>query len=266
MLSVLWALAPRLRPLQAAGGRCILVALALLAACDRAGPMDRLPRRMVWAWERPEDLRSLDPGRWGVAYLAWTFTIRGGDVVVHPRRQPLLLPAGTILMAVARIEVDPAVPGLPGPAQQDLILETILGGLRPEVAGLQVDFDARASARPFYRDLLAGLRRRMPPALPLAMTALASWAFFDDWIRDLPVAEAVPMCFDMGADGPWVRARLERGEDFRVPLAQGATGVCLQEPLPRLPGHWWEGRRRIYVFSHAPWTADRVARAAAAYP
>jgi hypothetical protein len=220
---------------------------------------------MLWAWERPEDLSSLDPRQAGVAYLAWTFTLRGPAVAASPRRQPLKLAPGTALMAVARIEVDHHLPFRAGPAQREQVVTAILDRLRPEVRGLQIDFDARESERPFYRALLEELRGRMAPAMPLSMTALASWALFDGWIRDLPVDEAVPMCFDMGADTLAVRARIEGGADFPVALARRATGVCLQEPLPRLPGHPWD-RRRLYVFSHAPWGRATVARAMEIHP
>lgn len=241
------------------------VAAGLLVSCGPSGRLGGLPRRMLWAWERPEDLRSLDPRSTGVAYLAWTFTLRGQAVAIAPRRQELWLAPGTALMAVARIEVDHREPFAAGPAQRERIVAGILGALRPEVRGLQVDFDARLSERPFYRDLLQDLRNRLPAALPLSMTALASWALFDDWIRDLPVDEAVPMCFDMGADTPVVRLRLQAGADFRVPRARLATGVCLQEPLPRLPGSFWQ-RRRVYVFSHLPWGRATVSRAMEAFP
>lgn len=236
------------------------LSVTLLLSCAPSGRMGALPARMLWAWERPEDLGSLDPRKAGVAYLAWTFTLRGEALATSPRRQPLIVPAGTALLAVARIEVDHGLPFRAGPAQRAALVRGILGRLRPEVLGLQIDFDARESERPFCRALLQDLRREMAPAMPLSMTALASWALFDDWIRDLPVDEAVPMCFDMGADSGAVRSRIRDGADFRVPLARRATGVCLQEPLPRLPGHFWQ-RRRTYVFSHAPWNPARVAQA-----
>lgn len=218
----------------------------------------------MWAWERPEDLRTLDIQKAGVAYLAWTFTLRGDQVERHPRRQALLIPPNTALLAVARIEVDHGHPFTAGQVQRDQVVDGMLQALRPEVRGLQVDFDARVSERPFYRELLLELRRRMPLSMSLSMTSLASWALFDDWIQDLPVDEAVPMCFDMGADTQVVRSRISRGEDFRVPSARKATGVCLQEPLPRLPGHWWESRR-VYFYSHVPWSPETLNKAMDAY-
>jgi hypothetical protein len=89
----------------------------------------RLPRVMLWAWERPEDLRFLAAARQGVAFLARTIELRslpapdtrsesapqahsffGEDVAVnkgvllHPRLQPLAVAKETPLIAVVRIE------------------------------------------------------------------------------------------------------------------------------------------------------------------
>jgi hypothetical protein len=152
---------------------------------------------------------------------------------------------------VTRIEVDPAQPFQPSPALVRETAEAVLRELPPEALGVQVDFDARASQRPFYRELLKELRARMPGDMPLSMTALASWACFDGWIADLPVDEAVPMCFDMGSDTRAIRNRLEHRQDFPVALARRALGVGLREPLP-----WTPRDRRVYVFSHSPWTPE----------
>ena len=54
-------------------------------------PMDNmgLPPIMLWAWERPVDLEYLDTKRYGVAFLAQTLTLKGDEVVLYSRRQPL---------------------------------------------------------------------------------------------------------------------------------------------------------------------------------
>ena len=88
--------------------RLILAAtltLALLASFDRprAAPMDQLPNLVLWAWERPVDLRALPPDV-GVAFLAQTITATARASVVLPRRQPLLVAHTTPLVAVTRIE------------------------------------------------------------------------------------------------------------------------------------------------------------------
>ena len=70
--------------------------------------MSDLPRVILWAWERPEDLRFINPREVGVAYLAETINLRGERVVVRPRLQPLTLAPGTRRIAVARLETDAA--------------------------------------------------------------------------------------------------------------------------------------------------------------
>ena len=229
--------------------------LGLSTACGlRQSPrMKPFPKLMLWAWERPEDLRGLDPAKVGVAYLCQTLTIRAERLERSPRLQPLRVPERTVLMAVTRIEAARGAALVPSPFLRDQIVEAVLHELRPGVKGIQLDFDAKLSERPFYTELLKELRLRMDPTMPLSMTALASWALFDDWIRDLPVDEAIPMCFDMGADANLVHRRLAAHYDFRDPLARRSTGVGLQEPPHWIPGNLFSPRR-VYVFSHLPWT------------
>jgi hypothetical protein len=63
----------------------------------------RLPRLVIWAWERPEDLGTLGSDI-GVAFLAQTITASGAEIAVEPRRQPLRVGDSTVLVAVTRIE------------------------------------------------------------------------------------------------------------------------------------------------------------------
>ena len=46
-------------------------------------------RTVVWAWERPEDLRFPDASKFSVAFLSQTLELTGNEVVFIPRRQPL---------------------------------------------------------------------------------------------------------------------------------------------------------------------------------
>lgn len=71
----------------------------------RAG-LDETPQVILWAWERPTNLRFIDPKEVGVAFLARTIRLRSGEVVVRPRLQPLNLPEGARVIAVARVETD----------------------------------------------------------------------------------------------------------------------------------------------------------------
>src|SRR6266545_419310 len=56
--------------------------------------LNQIPQVVLWAWERPTDLRFIDPKEVGVAFLARTIRLRSGEVVVRPRLQPLNLPEG----------------------------------------------------------------------------------------------------------------------------------------------------------------------------
>jgi len=142
------------------------------------------------------------------------------------------------LMAVVRVETqDSNLP--PADATAAAIAEA---AAIPDVRALQVDFDATLSQRGYYRDLLVDLRRRLPPSIPLSMTALTSWCEADGWIAGLPVVEAVPMLFRMGAGERPART-------FRPALCQSSAGVSVDEPLREPPS-----AARLYIFNPRPWT------------
>src|SRR5687768_3084174 len=162
----------------------LLVALSLSgASCGNFGSRNRLdengfPSLIIWAWERPEELEFLNPGEFGVAFLAQTLTLRDDEVIYKPRHQPLKLPPETKLIAVTRIESQ-KVTGLPtwhSPSQREKVIERVLNTLElPNVSAIQIDFDVAVSERNFYRTLLHELRNSLPDNVPLSMTALASF-------------------------------------------------------------------------------------------
>jgi len=243
-----------------------------------APPPGRLPHLILWAWERPEDLRSA--GRdVGVAFLAQTISVDGDRVHVRPRMQPLRVANDAVLVAVTRIEVHegpanrlrqgyggqeaghhvrnlPDLPDLPGPPGPDTVAAAIAKtAALPRVAGVQVDFDATASQRAFYRELLARLRARLAPGTPLSITALASWCVEDDWLAGLPIDEAVPMLFRMGpVNQPYLHLARSRS-DARAEC-RGALGLSVDEPRAVDAA-----RRRVYLFNPKPWTARMIADA-----
>jgi hypothetical protein len=223
--------------------------LSLLASFDspRAAPIDRLPRLVLWAWERPVDLRALSPDV-AVAFLAQTVTATAGAQVALSRRQPLLVSPHTPLIAVTRIEM----PAGDATAPVAEIARAIAATARlPRVVAVQIDFDATLSQRPMYRQLLHAVRRELPPGLPLSMTALASWCMHDNWLDDLPIDEAVPMLFRMGpAEQAAPQVRL------RAPACGAAIGTSLDEPVRGATA-----RRRVYVFNPQEWTDATVAAA-----
>jgi hypothetical protein len=222
------------------------------AVVERPEPPNGLPRLMLWAWERPTDLRALDADI-GVAFLAQTLIVRNGAVAVGPRRNPLRVSAHTPLVAVTRVESS----GQPlAPAMSTTMAAAIAGTLSlPRVRGVQIDFDAAESERPFYRTLVRQVRQAVGPGVPLSITALASWCAQDRWMAGLPVDEAVPMLFRMGPlQAPYVG--LARSPSAAAAECRGALGTSLDEPL-----HVRAAGRRVYVFTASPWTAASLTQA-----
>lgn len=204
------------------------------------------PRTMVWAWERPEELAFLDAREAGVAFLANTVELRGKGASVRPRMQPLRVSPQARLIAVVRVEARGAA--LTAEQRKSAVDAVVDASRLPRVGAVQIDFDATASQREFYRAIVRDLRARLPQT-PISITALASWCMDDDWMAGLPIDEAVPMLFRMGRDGRSIRARLRAGDDFREPLCRSSAGVSTDEPLPAVPAG-----RRVYWFAPHPWT------------
>lgn len=233
------------------------------------------PPVILWAWERPENLEFIDVKRYGVAFLAQTLILQNDEVLPRPRRQPLKVPENAFVIAVTRIEsvasnsmnrVKPSENNgkittekesatssrakLSDNQRQELV-SLILKTLRlKNVRAVQIDFDATVSERTFYRNLLNDLRAKLPEDMPLSMTALASFCIGDKWISDLPVDEAIPMIFRMGADDKIIKNYLI-GNDFKEPLCQKSYGIASDEPLKDAK---LDASRRLYIFNVRPWT------------
>jgi len=206
----------------------------------------RLPKVMLWAWERPEDLRWIPRGT-GVAFLACTVTMRDGNAVANWRMQPLRVKPSTPVIAVVRIENRGTSLTDELRAQVAKIVDR--AARLPRVRGVQIDYDARLSEHTFYVNLLRDVRRQLPPQESLSITALASWCQGDDWLAGLPIDEAVPMLFRLGAESSEFRALARSGQPFREPLCRVSAGLSTDEPL-MAPA----GTQRVYWFSPRAWT------------
>ena len=213
-----------------------------------------MPRVVLWAWERPVDLRFINPRETGVAFLARTVQLRADEVVVRPRLQPLDLPEGTRVIAVVRVETDARRKPDLSKVQTEKLAAAIAEMARlPNVSNIQIDFDATRSERAFYQAVILEVRRRLSASVALSITALASWCSEDDWISDLPIDEAVPMLFRMGPDSRQIRNRLASGEEFPARPCRNSYGISTDEPLQDL-----SLARRLYVFNPDAWTAQSV--------
>ena len=234
--------------------RAVIATLALCVAPSlvRADPP---PSLVLWAWERPEDLRFAPRGV-GVAYLRATVEVGLAGARVRSRRQPLLVRDDAWRMAVVRVELRPRGATLTPAAQARVVDVLTQAAAAPGVSAVQVDFDAPASQRGAYRAMLVEARRALPRGTWLSMTALASWCVGDAWLdaAAMPVDEVVPMVFTMGRGGAAVLASLREARAFRSPACRGSVGWAVGEPTVSL-----RGVTRRYVFSPRPWTPEGAA-------
>lgn len=230
--------------------------LAALPVAARCAPPAQ-PRLMLWAWERNEDLRFLDPGRTGVAFLAKTLLLENGKVYERPRLQPLRVSSSTYLMAAVRVEA-PKPYGPLSPQQASSAARKIAAVSRLRgVMAVQIDFDAVLSQRKFYRDLIIRVRKELAPGVKFSITALVSWCGGEEWLAGLPVDEAVPMLFRMGPDAPTIRAAYAGGVRPRQALCAGSAGFSLDEPFLPLGGE----NKTVYLFNTQAWTPELLENA-----
>ena len=222
--------------------------VAALAAVGVAGTTPA-PRPVLWAWERPEDLRFVGDAA-EVAVQAGFVVLTGAGVYVRGRRFPVrtATPPTTV---VVHVQIDRhrsltwTAEQRREAAQAVLHFASAASALR-----LQVDFEVRASERHVLLDLLSDVRRGAPRGMKLSMTALASWCDGEHWLDAAPVDEVVPMLFRMGSGAQALRAKLEAGGDFADRRCRSAVGIATDTPLARVPAG-----RRVYVFNPHSWTA-----------
>ncbi len=232
-----------------------LACISLLWCCrnpPQPPPVSTLPPLMLWAWERPEDLRFLDPQTTGVAVLAQTLTLTATGVEQHLRQQPLQLPQGTRRLAVTRLEKHEggSLEGHEAELADLIVSRAIRKGAPENTLGVQIDFDAGLSERGLYVSLLKAVRARLPKAMLLSATGLASWCTPKTWLSDAPVDLWVPQFFRMGNDFKAFRAKLDSPDALPVEC-RSAWGMALDEPFTQRPS------QTLFVFKPAtPWTGE----------
>lgn len=218
------------------------------------------PRLMLWSWEHRDDLRFIDTGKTGIAFLVYTITLKGDRVFTCPRFQPIRFPADAYKMAVIRIESSRQQRPTLSSCQRASLVEQLISRFgKLNVQSWQIDFDATFDQRTFYRQVLGELRSKMPAGIPLSITALSSWCLKDVWIRNMPCDEVVPMFFQMGVARKEAMDLLAKGQIAKLPMQQ-SIGFSVDELkamslVKTLPEH-------VYLFSPQGWN-DRSAQGVA---
>ncbi|HEY9791642.1 MAG TPA: hypothetical protein V6D22_14660 [Candidatus Obscuribacterales bacterium] len=240
---------------------CSATAKEGMPAAGVSGDQPHLPPRVLWAWQRSEDLSYINPRDFGVAYLACHAVLTEDSVLEHWRDQPLHVPPDTVLSPVLRI--DTSRNHAANLSEEQLWkLAKIVGRISalPRTAQVQIDFDAVETERPFYRRLLE-LVKKENPQIRLSITALASWCIFDNWIKDLPVAETVPMLFSLGTERAKVLLYFRTCGDFLVTGCCKSLGLSLEdEEVNKLMIPKAKERTiavRFYVFTKTAWNRKK---------
>ncbi len=226
----------------------ILFALALVPAACVQPPKATSPL-VVWAWERPEDLRFAD-GQAEIAVQSGFVSLEGSIVAARGRRYPLIVQAAPST-ALVHVQIEHDRPLAWTPLLRRQTSAAVLHyATRIPAARVQIDFEVRASERQVLLDVLQDVRRGLPRKIFLSMTALASWCDRERWLDRAPVDEIVPMLFRMQRGDEAIRGRLAAGHDFRHPRCRSALGIAVDTPVPRAPSG-----RRVYLFDRHSWTA-----------
>ena len=227
-----------------------IVAAVLLIASERpSAARDFKPGATVlWAWERPEDLRFAGPGV-EIAAMTGFVVVSGNRVWARGRRFPLEVNPAARRIALVHVQIDRRRPLVMSGELRRVLTAAVLAYARPPgFSAVQIDFEVRASERPVLLNLLRDVRAALPESVPLSITALASWCETEDWLRDAPVDEVVPMLFRMGPAGEDIWAGLGDG-DFKEPECRSAAGLSTDSRIGRL-----KRGRRVYLFDPKPWT------------
>jgi len=234
------------------GGAVQRLGAALAAVLLTAGPASGSPRPsalIVWAWERPEDLRFAGPGV-EIADHSGFMVLAGDRLFARGRRFPLLAAAAAVTTSVVHVQIDRRVRLRWSDALRRRTVDAVVAyGLARRPQRLQIDFEVGASERPVLLGVLAGVAARLPAGTALSMTAIASWCDGERWLDAAPVDEIVPMLFRMGQQGAALRTRLAHGGDFANPRCRTALAVSTDAPIARAPPG-----RRVYLFNPHSWT------------
>lgn len=242
----------------------LLLRFPLAAALLAAGAAQAAPATWLWAWDRPEDLRWIPPGV-GVAYFAAELQIYGEHIRSTRRQAVLRLPPDTPRRPVIHVEAfDRHRPALLDEAAAERWAAALYQAITQLGAGeVQIDFEARAAQRSFYRQVLHTLRAQLPADYRISITALASWCGDAAWLQTLPVDEIVPMFFRLGpAERTLWQARMRAPERLPAPCRTSA-GLATDEWNSLAGGEAGAALasfddRTLYLFSPRAWRAGTL--------
>ncbi len=221
---------------------------------------ETLPHLMLWAWEAPQDLRSININITGVALLILNIDFKKSQIIYYSRQQPVYILPNTYLTAVVHIGNPPKNIFMSQAVAQFWAAKIKNAYLRGSYKELQIDFDAVTSQRKFYQELLMALRKELGEDTIISITGLASWCTNDRWIlkANLPVNYVVPMFFSLDKNQMRRDRFIKSFDSSRLPpYCQGPIGLTTSND--------WDvpinTRQPIFIYNAGSWTKDALFKA-----
>ena len=219
-----------------------------------------LPSLMLWAWEAPQDLRSINVKTTGVALLILNISFKKSQIIYYSRQQPLYVPPHTYLTAVVHIGNPPKNVFMSNTIAKFLALKIKNAYHQGLYKELQIDFDAAPSQRQFYQKLILALRKELDPHTIISITALASWCTNDRWIlkTNLPINYVVPMFFSLDTN------RIRRNRFINTFDSHHIAPYC-QGPIGLTTNKDWNvpitTNQSVFIYNTGRWTKQNLSKA-----
>jgi hypothetical protein len=213
------------------------LALALLAGCARqAGTVDAGRYDAFWLWAGTKPQPALARAR--TVYVLDS-ELRDGARALTALRPAVPHVPGIHLWLVTRVETLDWPEGTTGQLVRRL---DAWHGAGNEVAGLQVDFDARTRHLDRYGEFLRRLRRELPPQYLMSITGLMDWSAHGDpqMLKSLAgtVDEVVIQTYQGRTTIPgYERYFAQMGPDFPLPFKVGLVQGGAWTPPAELEQH-----------------------------
>ena len=233
----------------------IIPVLFLLISLSTFCFLNRLPRFVLWAWERPEDLSFLEDKSIGVAYYAGGIVYSNYGMELIPRLNTIIIKPETKKIAVIRIDNK----GSGSSLKSDYLKMSanFITNLCKDsnLTACQIDFEVRSSEKDFYKKLISEVRNKLTYRVPLTITALASWCDKNSWLNSLAIM-ATPMFYRLGLEDHEIKTGLVGKTFMQARACQKSIGVSTDE---KLPDSKYFKNKSIFIFNPNSWTSASLA-------
>lgn len=199
---------------------------------------------IFWVWH-DSDAPALLAGQ-ELAVLQQHFVFDKTGTHLRQRMKPLHLRPGTRVTPVVHAQLANGDLPLLGQPQAKTLLKAVLQASQKSSSGwVQFDFEAPRQQRTFYLELVQQMRAQLPAHIKLSVSALASWCFEDEFMRQIAADEVVPMLFALGQPASTMHSQfLLQTPRLATACKQQAIGFARQEAPPlkllqRYPRRYW---------------------------